>query len=54
MNPEELTVTRSRRMAMLLLPWRHTPPLSVTQSYFKIHLSQDERSEREKFSDHGC
>lgn len=54
MDPEELTVTRSRRMSMLPLPWRHTPPLSVTQSYFKIHLSQDERSEREEFSDHGC
>lgn len=53
-NPEEPTATQSQRMSMLLLPWRHAPPLSVMQSYFKIHLSQDERSEREEFTDHGC
>lgn len=35
-------------MFMLLLPWRHAPLLSVTQYYFKIHLSEDERHKREK------
>lgn len=51
MNAGELTATWSRRMLMLLLPWRRASLLCVTQYDSKTHLSDGERSERGEFRD---